>query len=104
MSDFGSADGIIEIILEIDDKTGKIYDTAVKTKDGKLFDLSVLKDPEWWNEQGIKVGKTGIKYTLKSMNGKLNYGNVSNFIWTIVNKVDRKIKKAIQIGQEPKGY
>lgn len=24
--------------------------------------------------------------------------------WTIVNKVDRKIKKAIQIGQEPKGY
>ena len=25
-------------------------------------------------------------------------------IWTIVNKVDRKIKKAIQIGQEPKGY
>ena len=25
-------------------------------------------------------------------------------LWTIVNKVDRKIKKAIQIGQEPKGY
>ena len=24
--------------------------------------------------------------------------------WTIVNKVDRKIKKAIQIGLETKGY
>ena len=28
----------------------------------------------------------------------------SRTYWTIVNKVDRKIKKAIQIGQEPKGY
>lgn len=26
------------------------------------------------------------------------------FHWTIVNKVDRKIKKAIQIGLETKGY
>ena len=25
-------------------------------------------------------------------------------LWTIVNKVDRKIKKAIQIGLETKGY
>ena len=31
-------------------------------------------------------------------------GKYSSKYWTIVNKVDRKIKKAIQIGQEPKGY
>ena len=44
----GSADGVIEVILKINDNTGKITETAIKTADGKLVDFSKLEDPEWW--------------------------------------------------------
>ena len=50
---------------------------------------------EEFKKQIVQLSKSG-----KSANSiAKDYG-----IWTIVNKVDRKIKKAIQIGQEPKGY
>lgn len=76
----GSADGVIEVILKINDNTGKITETAIKTADGKLVDFSKLEDPEWWRDQYIKYSKIGIKYTLESLNSNLNYGNISNFI------------------------
>ena len=47
----GSADGVIEVILKINDNTGKITETAIKTADGKLVDFSKLEDPEWWRDQ-----------------------------------------------------
>lgn len=76
----GSADGVIEVILKINDNTGKITETAITTADGKLVDFSKLEDPEWWRDQYIKYSKIGIKYTLESLNSNLNYGNISNFI------------------------
>ena len=71
---------MIEVILKINDNTGKITETAIKTADGKLVDFSKLEDPEWWRDQYIKYSKIGIKYTLESLNSNLNYGNISNFI------------------------
>lgn len=76
----GSADGVIEVILKINDNTGKITETAIKTADGTLVDFSKLEDSEWWRDQYIKYSKIGIKYTLESLNSNLNYGNISNFI------------------------
>ena len=70
----GSADGVIEVILKINDNTGKITETAIKTADGKLVDFSKLEDPEWWT------------------------------IVNKVDRRREKIKKELQIEQEIKGH
>lgn len=47
------------------------------------------------------ISKSSVTKWVRDFN---NSGSFKAKDWIIVNKVDRKIKKAIQIGQEPKGY
>ncbi|MBO4523905.1 MAG: calcium-binding protein, partial [Ruminococcus sp.] len=86
----------VEIIYDILDDAGKMYDIAYKLPDGTLFkekadkledSLTItkkeLKDPDWWLDKvssASHLADKAIKFTFKKNGTTLNYGTMSNFI------------------------
>ena len=93
-----------------------LSNAAFEISDGiaELTDLDE-SDPNYYQKRGAAIAKISTNLfssgsTITSHIPGIVGDAVSSILstaadtWTIVNKVDRKIKKAIQIGQEPKGY
>lgn len=48
MSTIGNIDGYIEVVLKINDTTGKVEKVVGKTMSGEFIDFEQLKDRDWW--------------------------------------------------------
>ncbi|WP_295086923.1 calcium-binding protein [Ruminococcus sp.] len=96
MSEQFESHAYVEIIYDILDDAGKMYDIAYKLPDGTLFkekadkledSLTItkkeLQDPDWWLDKvssASHLADKAIKFTFKKNGTTLNYGTMSNFI------------------------